>query len=94
MINEQTIAKVASLARLNLSPRETQAMAGQLGSILEYVDQLNKVDTTNVEPTCFIVPEHDPLRNDEVHPSLSQDEILRNGPSVKKKHFAVPKVIE
>jgi aspartyl-tRNA(Asn)/glutamyl-tRNA(Gln) amidotransferase subunit C len=66
---------------------------GQLGSILQYADQLNAVDVNGIEPTSFVSPEHDPLRNDELEPSLSSEDLLRNGPSVKKGHFAVPKVI-
>jgi aspartyl-tRNA(Asn)/glutamyl-tRNA(Gln) amidotransferase subunit C len=93
MIDRKTVENVARLARLKLTAQETEAFTGQLGSILEHIDQLNTVDTSGVAPTCFIVPEHDPLRSDEVRASLSHQQLMGNGPSVKKGHFAVPKVI-
>lgn len=93
MINREHVLHVARLARLRLSEEEIESFTSQLGSILEYVEQLNTADITGVEPTCFVAPSHDPLRDDREAPSLDRQEILKNGPSVKKGHFAVPKVI-
>ena len=57
------------------------------------MEQLNRVDTAQVEPTSFIAPLHDPLRDDYETASLSRDKLLQNGPKVKNGYFSVPKVI-
>ncbi|MBN1130333.1 MAG: Asp-tRNA(Asn)/Glu-tRNA(Gln) amidotransferase subunit GatC [Chitinispirillaceae bacterium] len=93
MIDREKVLQIAKLARLRLSEDEIEHFTGQLGSIFEYVEQLNAVDTSGVEPTCFMEPAHDPLRDDVEKPSLAVDEALKNGPRVKKGFFAIPKVI-
>jgi aspartyl-tRNA(Asn)/glutamyl-tRNA(Gln) amidotransferase subunit C len=93
MIDTATVRYIANLARLNLSDEEVESFTTQLGAILDHVEQLEQVDTTGVEPTCFCSPAHDPLRDDLERPSLPREEVLRNAPSVKKDHFAIPKVI-
>ena len=93
MITREQILKIAKLGRLTLSETEVESFTGQLGSILEFAEQLNRVDTQGVEPTCFMEPPHDPLRDDIEKPSLTPGEILQNGPKVKNGFFAVPKVI-
>jgi aspartyl-tRNA(Asn)/glutamyl-tRNA(Gln) amidotransferase subunit C len=93
MIDKKLVQHIADLARLSLSDEETEEFAHQLASILGYVEQLNKVDTSNVEPTALVAPAHDPLRQDEPTPSLPPDKLLQNGPKVKNGYFAVPKVI-
>ena len=94
MIDREQVLRIAELARLRLSEEETMDFTAQLGSILEYVKQLDEVDAGNVPPTCFVEPSHDPMRDDAEKPSLPQEEALRNGPKVKKGFFAVPKVID
>ncbi len=93
MIDNKDIEKIARLSRLDLDEEHKSMMVEQLGKIVGYVEQLAQVDTTGVEATCYVVPEHDALRNDIPVPSLSIDAALSNGPSVKKGHFAIPKVI-
>lgn len=93
MITREEVLKIANLARLKLSETEIGNFTGQLGSILDYVKQLDEVATAEVEPTCFMEPSHDPLRDDTEKPSLSQEEALRNGPKVKNGFFSIPKVI-
>ena len=93
MISKKDVTYIANLARLDLSEKEVDALTGELGAILDHVADLDKVDTTGVEPTCFVVPEHDPLRDDTVKPSLPTDELLKNGPKIEGGFFAVPKVI-
>ena len=94
MIDKEHVVHIAKLARLRLSEDEVNGMVNSLSSILDYIEELNKADTTGVESTCFVIPAHDPLRDDIAQESLSPEEALRNGPSVKKQHFAIPKVIE
>jgi aspartyl-tRNA(Asn)/glutamyl-tRNA(Gln) amidotransferase subunit C len=93
MITKKDVEYIATLARLKLTDEETEAFTGQLGAILDYIEQLNAVETADVEPTCFVAPDHDPYRDDIVRPSLSSEDALRNGPSVKNGFFAIPKVI-
>lgn len=93
MVDTKTVDAIANLARLEVAEEQKEYMAEQLGKILDYVEQLQKVDTTGVEPTAFMVPEHDSLRDDVAVDSLPIDTALSNGPSVTKGHFAVPKVI-
>jgi len=93
MIDRDQVLHVAKLARLELSEEEIAGFTTQLGSILGHINQLNEIDVDGVDPTCFVEPQHDPLRSDEEVPSLSPEAALANGPSVKKGHFAVPKVI-
>jgi aspartyl-tRNA(Asn)/glutamyl-tRNA(Gln) amidotransferase subunit C len=94
MIDKEQVKRIAQLARLKLSEEEATNFTGQLGSIIEFVKQLDEVDTSKVGPTCYIEPSHDPTRADVERPSLPQEEILRNGPKVKKGFFAIPKVID
>ena len=93
MIDREKVLQIARLARLRLSEQEIEHFTTQLGSIFEFVEQLNSVYTSSIDPTCFMEPEHDPLRDDVEQPSLPVDEALKNGPSVKKGFFAIPKVI-
>jgi len=93
MIDRKQVEQIARLARLRLSEQETEEYTRQLGSIFEFVEQLKKADTASVEPTCFMEPSHDTLRDDREKPSLARDELLQNAPLVKKGFFAVPKVI-
>jgi aspartyl-tRNA(Asn)/glutamyl-tRNA(Gln) amidotransferase subunit C len=93
MINKDVVKHIADLSRLSLSDTEVESYSRQLGSILSYVEHLDKVDTSGVEPTAFIAPAHDPLRDDTETPSLSPEELLANGPKVALGHFAVPKII-
>jgi aspartyl-tRNA(Asn)/glutamyl-tRNA(Gln) amidotransferase subunit C len=93
MIDKDHVKYIADLSRLSLTNAETEAFTHQLGSILGHIDELNKVDTSGVEPTAFIAPGRDPMRDDEESPSLPREKLLQNGPKVKNGYFAVPKVI-
>ncbi len=85
---------VAHLARLNLTPAEEQKLSTQLGNILGYIEKLNELDVSNVEPTAHAVPLVNVTRADEVRPSLSNDEALRNAPGKANGLFIVPKIVE
>ena len=93
MIDAKIVHKIAHLSRLEVGDDEVAYMSEQLNKTLAYVEQLQEIDTMGLEPTAYVVPEHDALRDDVVVPSLSIKETLANGPSVKKGHFAIPKVI-
>ena len=93
-ITEKEVLYVAALAHLELSPEEVDRFTTQLNGILEYMDQLNELDTTGVEPTSHVLPLCNVLREDEVGHSLALDEVLSNAPQQDRDHFVVPKIIE
>jgi aspartyl-tRNA(Asn)/glutamyl-tRNA(Gln) amidotransferase subunit C len=94
MIDKKKVEYIAGLARLELSEGETAGYARQLGDVLGYVEQLDSVDTSGVEPTCFVIPDHDPLRPDIRAESLDSEAALKNGPETKKGFFAIPNVMK
>ena len=84
---------VSGLARLELQAGEAEAMAGQLDQILSYVDKLNELDTSKVEPTTHAISITNAFREDKLRESLSQKEAIANGPKQNGESFVVPKVI-
>ena len=91
---EIDVKYVAHLARLALSPAEEQKIGGQLTQILGYIEKLNELDVSGVEPTAHAVPLVNVTRADEIRPSLSTDEALRNAPAKANGLFLVPKIVE
>jgi aspartyl-tRNA(Asn)/glutamyl-tRNA(Gln) amidotransferase subunit C len=85
---------VAHLARLSLSPEEEQKISEQLGHILGYIEKLKEVDVTGVEPTAHAFPLVNVTRPDEIRPSISQEDALRNAPAQANGLFMVPKIVE
>ncbi|WP_406700975.1 Asp-tRNA(Asn)/Glu-tRNA(Gln) amidotransferase subunit GatC [Singulisphaera sp. Ch08] len=88
------VAQVALLARLRLSPTELETFTGQLNSIVEFVAQLQELDTTNVEPLAHGVEVRNVFREDVRGPSLSKEEALSNAPKRNTDSFLVPAVLE
>ncbi|HSB79429.1 MAG TPA: Asp-tRNA(Asn)/Glu-tRNA(Gln) amidotransferase subunit GatC [Candidatus Methylomirabilis sp.] len=93
-ITRKEVEHVARLARLDLAEEEKERMTAQLDSILGYIDKLNELDTTHVEPTTTVIPMVSVMREDVVRPSLSQDEALANAPDREDVYFRVPRIIE
>lgn|SRR5512143_2386301 len=87
------VEHVAKLARLAFSEEAMQKFTHQLNDILAYMEQLNKLDTSKVEPLAQVVEMSNVMRDDTVTPSLPQEEVLRNAPDRTEKFFRVPKVI-
>jgi aspartyl-tRNA(Asn)/glutamyl-tRNA(Gln) amidotransferase subunit C len=85
---------VAHLARLNLTTEEEQKFGAQLGQVLGYIEKLNQLDVSKVEPTAHAVPLVNVTRSDEVRPSLSNEEALKNAPAKANGLFVVPKIVE
>lgn len=85
---------VANLARVALSTAEEEKLSTQLGNILSYIEKLKELDVSQVEPTAHAVPLINVFRADEVQPSLSNQEALRNAPSKANGLFLVPKIVE
>lgn len=88
------VKKVALLGRLALSETEIEQMSHQLGAILDYVQQLQQVDTTGVEPLAHCLPVQNVFRDDEIRPSLSADEALANAPKRVGDFYSVPAILE
>ena len=88
------IQKIATLARLKLTPEEAELYQAQLGKILGYMDVLARYDLAAVEPTAHAMPMHNVLRRDEARPSFSRDEALSNAPKSSHGQFQIPKVVE
>jgi aspartyl-tRNA(Asn)/glutamyl-tRNA(Gln) amidotransferase subunit C len=93
-ITIQEVEHVADLARLEFDEGEKKKLAEQLGRILDYIGQLNELDTTEVESTSHVIPVKNVVRPDVVKPSLTRDEALNNAPSSVDGLFEVPKIIE
>lgn len=85
---------VARLARLELSSAEKELFAGQMGSILGYVDKLKEVNTDGIVPTSHAVPMENAFREDITTPPIGLEKALANAPERAGSFFAVPKVIE
>ncbi len=91
---EIDVKYVAHLARLSLSAEEEQRIGAQLGGILSYIDKLKEVDVSGVTPTAHPFPLVNIVRPDELRPSLSHEEALRNAPARANGLFMAPKIIE
>ena len=93
-ITKGAVEHVAHLGRLELEPDEIEKYTAQLDAILEYMDKLNTLDTTGIEPTSHAIPMVNVLRQDEVRASFTVDESVGNAPDRKGSSFKVPPVIE
>ena len=88
------IQYVAHLARLRLSAEESETLGRQLDQILTYVEKLNAVDVSQVEPTAHAFPLVNVTRPDKARPSLPHDDAMRNAPARANGLFTVPKIVE
>ncbi len=91
---EIDVKYVAHLARLALTSEEEQKLGSQLGSILSYIEKLKEVDVSGVEPTAHAFPLVNVTRPDEIRPSMSHQDALRNAPAEANGLFMVPKIVE
>ena len=85
---------LARLARLELTPEETELFGGQLGRILDHVELMNRLDVTGIEPTAHAISVFDVIREDAVTESLPKATILGNAPHNANGLFLVPKVLD
>lgn len=93
-ISADNVRHVAKLSRLNLTAEEEEIMTGQLNAILKYAEKLNELDTEEVEPTTHVLHVSNVMREDEVRPSLSLDEVMLNASEEEEGQFKVPAVLE
>jgi aspartyl-tRNA(Asn)/glutamyl-tRNA(Gln) amidotransferase subunit C len=94
MIERKDVEHVARLARLALTDAEIERMREQLNGILTYIEKLNELDTSDVEPTSHAVPLVNVMRDDEAGPCLPREEALANAPDRAGEFFRVPRIIE
>jgi aspartyl-tRNA(Asn)/glutamyl-tRNA(Gln) amidotransferase subunit C len=92
-ISRDDVSKVSLLARLLLSEEELQTMTRQMGQILQYMDLLNEVDTSRVEPMAHALEMVDVFREDQVRPSLAREQALANAPCCNDECYLVPPVL-
>ncbi len=88
------IEKVANLARIALTEEEKATFSSQLDSILGYIDKLNELDTSNVEPTAHPHSVENVWRDDQAESELPTSEALKNAPKERQNMVVVPKVVE
>lgn len=93
-ITREQVEHVAKLARLGLSDEEREMMRAQLDAILTYIDKLNELDTSKVDPTSHVIPMTNVFREDAVASCLSQEEALANAPEREGVLFRVPRILE
>ena len=93
-VTKKDVEHVAKLARLGLTESEKDLFTGQLSSILEFADNLKKLDTSNIEPSAHAIPMKNVMREDKAIPCQNTADILANGPEVEANMFKVPRIME
>lgn len=93
-IDVETARRVAKLARIQVDDGDLAALAGELSNILGFMEQLNEVDVTGIEPMTSVTPMRLKRRADVVTDGDIQDKVLKNAPDSREGFFAVPKVVE
>ncbi len=92
MISKEDVKHVAKLARLELTEEETEKYSKQLGEILKYVEQMNEVDTTGIEPMPHAIPVYNVMREDIIKYDNTKEEMMANAPFEEDGFFRVPKI--
>ena len=93
-VNDALVQNLANLARLQFNEKEKEIIKGDLQRMIHFVDKLNELDTTGVEPLLHMTDAINVLREDEVKGSISREEALKNAPDSDGTFFKVPKVIK
>jgi aspartyl-tRNA(Asn)/glutamyl-tRNA(Gln) amidotransferase subunit C len=93
-VDKETVKRVARLARIAVSDAEAESLTGDLNTILGFVEQLNEVDVTGVEPMTAVIPMRAKMRGDAVTDGEITDKIVANAPATADAFFSVPKVVE
>jgi len=93
-IDKETLQKIAHLARLEFDEKDAEKMMQDMTNMVNFVEKLNEVDTTGIEPLTTMSHEINALREDEVKPHLGIEEALKNAPKKDADYFRVPKVLE
>ena len=94
VISDETIEYVGILAKLSLSPQEKEEAKKDMSRMLDYIDRLNELDTSEVEPMSHIFPVNNVFREDVVENGDEHEKMLANAPKVKDGMYQVPKTVE
>lgn len=92
-VNDEMINKIANLARLEFNSEEKENIKNDLQQMIGFIDKLNELDTTGVEPLLHMNENINVLRDDEVSGTISREEAFKNAPLHDEQFFKVPKVI-
>ncbi|TYO96871.1 Asp-tRNA(Asn)/Glu-tRNA(Gln) amidotransferase subunit GatC [Desulfallas thermosapovorans] len=92
-ITEQEVEHVALMSRLDLTADEKATYTQSLNAILDYLDMLNKLDTTGVEPAAHVLPLKNVYREDKLQPGLDKEQALANAPEEEAGAFKVPRIV-
>lgn len=92
-VTRELVIHIAELAHLKLKEDEIEKFQKELNQILEYVENLNEIDTSNVEPLSHPLPAINVFREDNVQDSIPREEALKNAPDSTEEFFKVPRVI-
>ncbi len=93
-VDQATVRRVAKLARIKVKEENVERLAGELNSILHWIEQLNEVDVNSVEPMTSVVTVKMKMRQDVVTDGNYPGSVLENAPAAEDDYFLVPKVIE
>ncbi|WP_333794562.1 Asp-tRNA(Asn)/Glu-tRNA(Gln) amidotransferase subunit GatC, partial [Hyphomicrobium sp.] len=93
-VDEKTVRRIARLARIKISDEEAKSLEGELSGILDWVEQLGEVDTSDVEPMTRVVAQKLKMREDRVTDGGIADDVVKNAPMIDDHYFVVPKVVE
>ncbi|PLT28606.1 Asp-tRNA(Asn)/Glu-tRNA(Gln) amidotransferase subunit GatC [Peribacillus deserti] len=93
-ISAHQVKHVANLARLAITDEETETLTKELDAIITFAEQLNELNTENVEPTSHVLEMKNVLREDEAAKGLPIKEVLKNAPDSKDGHIRVPSIME
>ncbi|MAT58035.1 MAG: Asp-tRNA(Asn)/Glu-tRNA(Gln) amidotransferase GatCAB subunit C [Ignavibacteriae bacterium] len=92
-VNNKQVEQIAKLARLKFDENEIENLTKDMNKILDYMDQLNELDTDNIEPLSHPLDLSNVMREDNLKESISRDDVFKNAPSHNEEFFKVPKVI-
>jgi aspartyl-tRNA(Asn)/glutamyl-tRNA(Gln) amidotransferase subunit C len=93
-VNNEMIEKLGQLARLQIQPEQKEILRRDMQQIIGFIEKLEELDTTGIEPLMHLTTEINQLRADEIVPSVSRNEALENAPLKDESFFLVPKVIK
>ena len=93
-LDQETVRRIATLARIKLPEENLEPLAGELNNILGWIEQLSEVDTDDVQPMTSVVETVAPQRPDVVTDGGALDQVLRNAPQAEGAFYTVPKVVE
>lgn len=94
LVDSATVKRIARLARIRITEDEAKGLEGELTQILAWVEQLDEVDTADVEPMTRVVPSRLDMRADVVDDGGIADDVIANAPLTQEHYFVVPKIVE